>query len=645
MSRVYQRNLGEHLGRWMFARDARSRTDREWKIDRDYEAGQFWTPMELLQFQGRNQPATRYPILRPTVNLVCGLEAMNRSDLKVLPRTPAQVDGAEARTKLTKYVSDVTKLDRHFSLAFRDASIVGVGWVELAYNNDPAAACRILSRRIQPEYVYTDPAGVEPDLSDALDWFRSVWMRGEDLARLFPKFSRDILAMCGIRPGAGRSVESWSHSSDLSNLNGGQPPLFTLYPTGYNHGQVLGDHDMGIDRHRGQVQAVERWYRSHEAHDFVRFRDGRVVELTEENALQLSEAIVSGDAAMPETGVFTKMNVAVFAGDILLSDGPSPYKHDRFPAVPIWAYEDEFRQPCGLIRMARDAAKEFNARKTSVLRKALQQQFWYEKGAFVNVDRARRALLSNESLIELADGGLAKVKPVEKADDLQVELEAQKDNLDLVKTITSVVPELLGMANGADSGVAIEKLQNQGEIGLYTLFDNRNWALLSAGEILQSLIAETFTEEMAVRVTDSGRGLEFIHVNQQQPDGSVVNDITQDAFDVVLALDTKASTTMAAQVAALNGFLANADPAIKLAFAPEVAKLMALPDAAEMIPKLEALVNQLLQRIIAPAPPAGPQVSPGAPAPGASAPSVQPAFNPAPPVQPATSAPTVQPAA
>lgn len=647
MSRVYQRNLAEHLERWRFVRDARTPWDTEARIDRDYEAGKFWTPTELLSFRGRQQPATRYPILRPTINLVCGLEAMNRSDLKVLPRVPSQIQAAAARTKLTKYVQDVTHLDRHFSLGFRESSIVGVGWVEPSFNNNPAAACRIKAARIPSDYVYTDPAGIEPDLSDHLDWFRALWMRGEDLARLFPKFRREILAMCGLRESDSRSIESWSHSSDLSNFNGGNPPLFTGYANGANHGQQLDDHDM-IDRHRGQVQAVERWYRCYEAQDYVRFRDGRVVVLTEENAMQIAAAIESGDAAWPETGVFCNIHVAIFAGDLLLHEGPSPYRHGRFPGVPLWAYTDENGRPCGLVRMARDTAKEYNARKTSILRKVLQTQFWVETGTFPNLDRARRALMANESLIEVAAGALAagRIQAVDKTATLESEEKAAAENLELVKNITGVQPELLGMAQNADSGVAIEKLQNQGEIGLYTLFDNRNWALLTVGEMLQSMISDCFTEEMAVRVNDGAAGLSFLMVNQQMPDGTVQNDLSQDGCDVALALDAKSQTSMVTQLREINAYLANAPEEIKIAFAPELARLAALPNSQETIPMLEKLSAALLQRILgAGAPAAGPQVPPGAA--GPPAPSVQqaPLTPAAPSVQPAPSAPPVQPAA
>jgi hypothetical protein len=629
-SRTYQRDLAEHLGRWRFVRDARARWDREARIDRDYEAGKIWTEQELLRFAARNQTATRYQVIRPTINLVCGLEAQNRSDLKVLPRTEAHIDSAEARTKLTKMVTDVTQLGRQYSIAFRDTCIVGAGWVEEGYNPDPAAAIRIKIQRVAPELIYRDPAGTEQDLSRDLDIFRALWMRGEDLARLFPKFKKDILAMCGLRADGDRSIESWSHSSDASNANGGQPPAWgSIYAGGGNYGQQLSDHDMGIDRHRGQVQAVERWYRTYESQDYVRFKDGRVVEVTDENVQQLAQHIVAGECGMPMTGTFAKMRVAVFAGEILLSDSPTPFKHDRFPFTPLWAYEDEYGQPCGIVRGIRDPAKEYNARRTSMLRKVMQQQYLVEPNAVGKggVDRMRRALASNESLIELGDNGLAGFKALERGDTLQVEADLLNQAKDEIKSTSGVVPELLGEAARATSGIGIQRLQQQGETGLYTLFDNRNWALKTTGEKLQSLIAETFTDEMAVRITDTGRGIEFLKVNQKQPDGSIANDITQDAFDVVLSLDNQSDTNSLARLEAMNAFLANADPAIKLAFAPEVAKLGGL--GSDVVPKLEQLADQLLQRILGPqpggAPPPGapgPQVPPGPP-PGAPAPSVE----------------------
>jgi hypothetical protein len=162
-----------------------------------------------------------------------------------------------------------------------------------------------------------------------------------------------------------------------------------------------------------------------------------------------------------------------------------------------------------------------------------------------------------------------------------------------------------------------------------------------------SLIQDSYTEEKAVRVNDSGRGVQFITINQQTEDG-IANDITQAEFDVVLALQAAQSTNMLAQLDAINAYLANAPEWLKAAFAPEVARLMSLPDAAETIPMIEKLTAAFLQQMLGGGPPqqppAGaampPQVSGAAGVPASTPPPVVSPASPSPPP-----APSVEPAA
>lgn len=632
-------DLASHIRRFSLVRDARAPWDVEAKIDREYEAGKIWTPYELMTFFDRKQPAVRFELIRRMLNLICGIEATTRSDLKALPRTPKQVESAEAATKLLKFETDQIQFERIQARTFRDAGLVGCGYTELGFTSDPAAN-RIFGKRVAPELIYPDPASVEPDWSDALDVHRALWMRGEDLARLFPQYRREILTMCGLYDDD-HSYQRLAHSSDYANMHNGDAPRLPANYSGFNHGQQMfpvGDDQHMLDRGQGMVMAVERWYRVYEARDYVKFRDGRVFTLTEENALQLSEAILSGDAQMPETGMFCNIRCAVHAGDLLLSDAESPYNHGRFPFVPTWAYEDENGKPCGVVRGARDPQKEFAARRSSAMKRALSNSWFAEKGAFTNADRARRQMAQNDAFIDVADGALrgGKLLKVDTSASNQVEMEMIAQAQQQVYDSAGVTQELLGRSGTAHSGTAIERLQNQGQTALFTLFQNRDWAQETCGRVLMSLIQDSYTEEKAVRVTDSGRGLQFITINQQTPDG-VANDITQAEFDVVLALQAAQSTNMLAQLDAINAYLANAPDWLKAAFAPEVARLMSLPDAAETIPMIEKLTAAFLQQMLGggqPQPMAGEAMPPQV-----SAPAVQPA----PPAVPP--APTVQPAA
>lgn len=599
MGRLWQRDLREHDERWCVMRDARAPWDTESKIDYDYEAGKIYTPDELAVFAGRSQPAARFQLIRRMVNLILGIEAQTRSDGLALPRTPQAAAGAEAMTKLLKFESSRSKLPRNVSRVMRDVVIGGVGYIDQGYQSDPSKP-KIYQRWTSPDMVYEDPASVEPDWEDALDVIRAGYYRPYELITRFTKHKKLIASL--VNPSVGNDYKRLSHSSDYSNAHNGEPPMYgNSYPGMYNHGQQYYGNSNSVDRTRGLILACERQYRDYDVKLITALVDGRTFEVTDENYEGIAGLILRGDATMPEEKAICEIRVACFIpGIVLLSDELSPYDHGEFSLTKFQAYVDENKRPCGVVRAARDPQKEYSVRKASALKRLLGTKWMAEKGATLSLEKLRRQLNSNESLVELEVGGIEKLKKIE-SESISAELEFAADAQRMVYDSAGVTQELIGVAGAAKSGTAIESLKNQGQTALFTIFDQRNASLETVYRKGGSLIADTYSEEMAVRVNKTGRGVEFITVNQQgDKNGQIENDITSQAFDYELVNDMFHSTNQLAQLDAINGFLANATPELKLMFAPEVAQLMSLPDSQKTVERIEKLVGAMLGSLLAP---------------------------------------------
>src|SRR4030067_369777 len=108
-------------------------------LDEDFYDGLQWSEQDIAELEARGQAAYVYNKVKPTIDWVIGTEKRTRIDFKVLPREEDDVDGAETKTKLLKYLSDVNKTPFHRSRAFSDQVKAGVGWLADGIRREPEA--------------------------------------------------------------------------------------------------------------------------------------------------------------------------------------------------------------------------------------------------------------------------------------------------------------------------------------------------------------------------------------------------------------------------------------------------------------------------------------------------------------------------
>ena len=161
------RRLHAKLMNWFLQeRDKQGPNRVEMAIDEDFYDGLQWSDEDAEELMSRGQAPLVYNQVKPTINWLLGTERRTRVDGKVLPREESDEEGAETKTKLLKYLSDVNHTPFKRSEWWKSAIVAGLGWMEDSISKDPTQEllnCRYVNWR----NMYHDSNAVEMDLSDA----------------------------------------------------------------------------------------------------------------------------------------------------------------------------------------------------------------------------------------------------------------------------------------------------------------------------------------------------------------------------------------------------------------------------------------------------------------------------------------------
>lgn len=189
----------------------------------DYVAGNQWSEEDLARLEEQERPYVTFNRTEVFVHAVTGLEALNRQEVKFLPRNPGPVDTGQADiwTAAAEYVNDESDAETHHSAAFKDTIICGMGWTETRMDFEMNPDGDILVEHRDPLYMYWDPRASQRNLSDAR-WLICVTPYAmEEVKSRWPKKSDDIIYSRIFEPdyepeSPHDSSEAWKYEHDQS---------------------------------------------------------------------------------------------------------------------------------------------------------------------------------------------------------------------------------------------------------------------------------------------------------------------------------------------------------------------------------------------------------------------------------------------
>lgn len=555
-------------------------------VDEDYYDSLQISEEDAMELQQRGQAPCVYNEVKPTIDWMIGTERRTRIDYKVLPRRKDDLNQAETKTKLMKYLSDTNKSPASRSAAFASACKAGMGWLEIGVRGDKTD--EPLFYRSQPwRHMLYDSNGIERDLSDSRYVFRWKYVDLDIAEAIFDSRKRLI-------------KESVINGNNSLGADEQEDELWYMGARVTEPGQDFASASAGKYRpydgsafaytRRDRVKIFECWYRMP-----VRIKKLRGGDL---DGMRFNPDDPSHKTAIDEGAVSTydrlemQIRVAIFCDKGLLYEGESPFKHGRFPFVPIWSFRrSRDNAPYGPIRSMRDPQDSLNKRGSKALWLLSTNRTVMDENAVDDIDEYREEVARPDAVI---------VKKAGKSLEISRDVQLAEEHLKLmdrdqryIRNGGGVTEENLGRQTNADSGKAIIARQEQGGVITTELFDNHRYAVQLAGEIELSLIEQFFTEEKVIRLTGERGNPSFTEINTVDPEtGEILNDITSTQADFKVSEQNYKESLRIAMFESMFdivGRLAQFNPEISLKLLDLVVEMADIPNRDEFVQRIRSI--------------------------------------------------------
>lgn len=563
-------------------REKQSLNRYQQSVDEDFYDHLQWSEEDARVMQERGQAPLVFNEIKAGVDWIVGTEKRARMDAKVLPRGEEDRDGAEVKTKLMKYLSDVNKTPYEESFAFKQAVKAGVGWIEDGISTDPDAEL-LYTRSENWRNVLYDSHSVKPDLSDSRYQFRWRWLDLDIAEEYFPDRKEELR-----RAAVGSEIFGPEQDDDLWYLGTQLQHLDTM-------GQPIGQRSYISDalftqNKRQRVKLIEGWYFKPSTVKTLRGEEFDGEDYDEKNEKHAT-AIHDGRAEVASRFML-QMHVAIMTEADLILMARSPYKHNRFPLTPVWGYRrSRDNAPYGVIRGWRDPQEDLNKRHSKALFILSTTRTTADADAVEDFEELREEVARPDSMIIKKKGSEVTVeRDVQLAEEHLVLMERDR-NFIRNSGQSGVTDQSLGVDKRGLSGKAVEKLQDQGSLGMAELFDNYRYAKQIAGEKRLSLIEQYYTDTKTIRIVGDRGKMEFIPVNKVDPvTNRVLNDITATKADYVVSEQDYRATLRQAMFGTLVDMVSRMNPDLAIKFLDLVFQMNDdLPDREEFVARIRQI--------------------------------------------------------
>lgn len=557
------------MGRYRQELDRQTRNRLEQAIEEDYYDNIQWTEDEKDELKARGQAPLVYNVIAQSVNWIIGSEKRSRTDFKILPRRENEAKAADGKTKILKYLSDVNRSPFHRSRAFEDVTKVGIGWLEDGAQDEDDGEI-LYSRYESWRNMLWDSAATEMDLSDCRYVFRSKWV-DEDVAIALAPERKDVIS---------QAVTDFGFAVTYGEGQDGDRPMDQAEferETAVGNGTV-------VNYKRRRVRMVECWYRMPD--QVKRLRGGTYSgQILDENDPRHQDELLKGVQVVEKT--MMRMRVAIMTSAGMIYDGPSPYRHNRFPFTPIWGFRrGRDGLPYGVIRWMKDIQDDINKRASKALHILSSNKVIMDEGAVDDMDAFADEVGRPDAIIVKKQG-----KEIVLNADRELapaHLDLMSRNIQMVQQVGGVTDELLGRSTNAVSGVAVQARQEQGSVATNKLFDNLRLAVQMQGELQLSLVEQFVTEEKQFRITNQRGSPEFVTVN----DGLPENDIARTKADFVVSESAWNATMRQSAAQQLTDMMMKMPPQVALVVLDLVVENMDIPNADEIVKRIRAVNGQ-----------------------------------------------------
>jgi hypothetical protein len=464
--------------------------------------GEQWRYDEAEEVRDRGQNPVVYNEVKPTIDWLIGTERRTRVDFTVIPDTDDEgaSDDAATKTKLLKWLDDTNRAHFERSWAAEEAFKAGLGWLEVGVRGDRTDAPVMVAAESWRNILW-DSNARRRDLSDARYIFRVKVIDLDVAEAIFPTKKRALQDVAQDGDAVTQFAE-WGLDGTITGLD-----QFSQPDEGNRINEVTAN-PVDLFNARKRVLLLECWSR--------------------EPVPRKATAEGMGDP------VEFRMRVSIMTERETLIEDWSPYRHNRFPFVPVWAYINRRTGlPYSPIWPLIGPQEALNHRMSKSLFEASSNQVMLEKSAIdadiMDADELRTEFNSPDGMPIFANGALSgnKVKDRQNEGRAERQLMLAERDITTIRGMSGVTGENRGLETRALSGKAVLAKQDQGSLVTAELFDHLLLARNMEGELTLSLAEQFVVQPMTIRLPGATGAMEQVHINQPQPGGGYLNDITQ----------------------------------------------------------------------------------------------------------------------
>ena len=525
----------EEITRTQWARYERARdnghldyVDMALRCDEYYQGDQ-WDPDDEAALESEGRPALTINTILPTVNTILGEQSTRRADIQFKPRRGGDADVAHTLTKLYMQIADNNKLDWVEQQVFSDGLIMdGRGYfdVRMDFSDHVEGEVRITSK--DPLDILIDPDAKDADPKTWNEVFESKWMTLDEIEELYGKDKAERLLFV-----AENGMSFGPDSVEYQETRFGD----TETNDDYFGASVPGDEEY---RNVKSLRVVERQHKKlSRASFFVDPDTGDQRQAPDEWSENKNKKFAKQYNLTLISKVIRKIRWTVTCDQVVLHDDWSPY--NQFTVIPFFCYFRRGR-PFGVVRNLLSPQEQLNkiaSQELHIVNTTANSGWMVESGSLVGMtsDDLEEHGAETGLVLEYARGTSPPTKIQPNQIPTGLDRIAQKAAIN-IKTISGVNDSMLGTDSAEVSGIAIQAKQNRGAIMIQVPLDNLRKSRQYLAESILNLIQTFYTEQRVIQVTNEDDPLkprEEMVVNQETPEGQVINDLTVGEYDVIVA--------------------------------------------------------------------------------------------------------------
>jgi hypothetical protein len=464
----------------------------------DLRAGHQWSDEDLEILADQTRPAITFNRVGPFIDAVGGMEINNRQDVVFVPRQLGSSGKSDLLTAAATWVRQECDAEDEESEMFLDAVTCGWGWSQSRMDYDSEPDGMIVVERVDPLEMYPDAAARKQNLTD-----RRHQMRVKDVPigaaeELFP----------GVDPYALHAA--WAEDEPDASR---QPHNARLAP--YYRIDQSGD----TDRTEQMVRLVEvEWFEYVPAYRVLDPMTGRWVLLDQEKAsLYMMRSRMLGQKPRVIKDKEKKYWKAIVGAEILtIVDGP---KKGGFQYKCMTGKRDSNKGTWyGIVRAMKDPqlwANKWLSQGLHIFNSNAKGGLLAETDAFVDMDEARDAYASADSIIELNPGGLNKVRDKPPGQFPPQLNEMMSFAISALPQVSGINVEMLGQSGSTSPQVALLEAgrRQQGMNVLAGLFNAKRRYHKDQGRLMLWMIQEYIADGRLIRIggPEDARYVPLIH--------------------------------------------------------------------------------------------------------------------------------------